>query len=47
MTNRLALFLVAILLAAAIADLFANRGEVLLFLARKMVDLTEYLLFWR
>ncbi len=28
-------------------DLFANGGEVLVFLSRRIIDLTEYLIFWR
>ncbi|GGW22640.1 hypothetical protein GCM10011452_06450 [Gemmobacter lanyuensis] len=47
MTDRFALVL-GLLIAALIAlDLFVNGGEVVLFLARKILDLTEYLIFWR
>lgn len=28
-------------------DLFANGGGVLVFLSRRIIDLTEYLIFWR
>lgn len=47
MTDRLALILAGVILAAAALDLFANGGEVLLYLFRKIVDLSEYLIFWR
>lgn len=47
MTDRIALIL-AILIAVLIsADLLVNNGQVLLFLAKKIVDLAEYLIFWR
>ena len=46
-TDRIALIL-AILIAVLIsADLLVNNGQVLLFLAKKIVDLAEYLIFWR
>lgn len=47
MTDRLAIILGAIFALLIAVDLFANGGEVLLFLARKMLDLMEYLIFWR
>ncbi len=47
MTDRLAIILGAIVALLIAADLFANGGGVLLFLARKLLDLTEYLIFWR
>lgn len=47
MTNRIAFGLAAVLLAAGIADATLNSGEGLLFLARKLLDLVEYLAFWR
>ncbi len=47
MTDRIALGL-ALLLAALIgADLMLNGGESLLFLARKFLDLMEWVEFWR
>ena len=47
MTDRLAIILGAIVALLIAADLFANGGGVLVFLARKMLDLMEYLIFWR
>ena len=47
MTDRLAIILGAIVALLIAADLFANGGGVLLFLARKLLDLMEYLIFWR
>lgn len=47
MTDRIAFVLAAIILGLAALDLLANGGEVLVFLARKILDLTEYLIFWR
>lgn len=47
MTDRLAIILGAIVALLIAADLFANGGGGLLFLARKMLDLMEYLIFWR
>jgi hypothetical protein len=47
MTDRIALGL-ALLLAALIgADLSLNGGAGLLFLARKFIDLMEWVEFWR
>lgn len=47
MTDRIALGLGIVICAAVAADLFANGGGVLLFLARKGFDFVEYLSFWR
>ena len=47
MTDRIALGL-ALLLAAGIgADLWLSGGEGLVFLARKFLDLMEWVEFWR
>lgn len=43
-------FLIALglfICALVALDLFANGGEVLVFLSRRIIDLTEYLIFWR
>ncbi len=47
MTDRLAIILGALVVLLIATDLLANGGEVSLFLARKMMDLMEYLIFWR
>ncbi|MBT9245030.1 hypothetical protein KM031_01510 [Gemmobacter fulvus] len=47
MTDRLALVLGLLLVTLITADILANGGDVLLFLAKKFADLTEYLIFWR
>lgn len=46
-TDRLAIILGALVVLLIATDLLANGGEVSLFLARKMMDLMEYLIFWR
>lgn len=47
MSNRVAIPLLAAILAALAADYLLNGTAATLFLARKFVDLTEYLAFWR
>ncbi|MBL9048513.1 MAG: hypothetical protein JNK19_00185 [Tabrizicola sp.] len=47
MTNRIALWIGLILLAAIIADLTLNNGVALTFLVRKFLDLIEWVVFWR
>ena len=47
MTDRLAIVLGVLIALLIAADLLANGGGVLVFLARKMLDLMEYLIFWR
>jgi hypothetical protein len=47
LTDRIALVLGAVILAAILADLFLNGGAALLFLLQKLSDLVEYLAFWR
>ena len=47
MTDRLAIVLGVLIALLITADLLANGGGVLVFLARKMLDLMEYLIFWR
>ncbi len=47
MTDRIALVLASVIIAAILADVFLNSSHALLFLLRKMVDLIEYLSIWR
>ncbi len=47
MTDRIAIVLVAILVAAILADTVMNDGQGLLFLLRKLRDLVEYVTIWR
>ena len=47
MTDRIALVLAGVLALAILADLTLNGGSVLLFLARKMIDLIALVSFWR
>ncbi|GAA3872010.1 hypothetical protein [Celeribacter arenosi] len=47
MTNRIALGLGIVLLAAIAADFAFNDGQALLFLARKFLDLIRVIAFWR
>ncbi|MDX5351518.1 MAG: hypothetical protein LPJ95_12570 [Paracoccaceae bacterium] len=47
MTDRIALWLGLILVAAALADLALNGGSALMFLTRKFLHLIEWLAFWR
>ena len=47
MTDRIALWIGLILLAAIIADLALNSGLALQFLLRKFIDLIEWVAFWR
>lgn len=47
MTNQIALWLFLILVAAGLGDLFLNDASGLFFLARKFLDLIEWVAFWR
>lgn len=47
MTNRIALWLGLILAAGIGADFALNNGAALFFLARKFLDLIEWVAFWR
>jgi hypothetical protein len=38
--------LAAIILAAALGDLFLNNGDALLFLMKKSLDAIEWIKFW-
>jgi hypothetical protein len=46
LTNTIALWLGLILLAGIIADFAFNGGSALMFLARKFLDLIEWVDFW-
>lgn len=46
MTNTIALWLGIVIVAAIIADAVLNGGSALLFLARKFLDLIEWVDFW-
>lgn len=47
MTNRIAIILGALILLAAGFDIALNNSAGLVFGLRKLVDLIEYLAFWR
>lgn len=47
MTDRIAFALGLLIVALAALDVLANGGGILLFIAKKIADLTEYLAFWR
>ncbi len=47
MTNSLALYLGAAILAALLCDYFLADMAYALFLAKKLAELTEYIAFWR
>ena len=46
LTNTIAFWLGLFLLAGIIADLALNGGSALMFLARKFLDLIEWVAFW-
>ena len=47
LTNRIALWIGLILLAAGIADFALNGGAATTFLMRKFLDMIEWVAFWR
>lgn len=47
MTNTLAIGLGGIILLAFGLDIALNDGQSTMFLGRKLIDLIEYLAFWR
>ncbi|MDO8884526.1 MAG: hypothetical protein U0934_20435 [Pseudotabrizicola sp.] len=47
MTDRIALSLGLIILAAIAADLVLNEARALMFLLVKFTDMVEWLAFWR
>lgn len=47
MTNTVAAWLAALLIAGGIADMTLNEGQVLFLLAVKLTGLIEWAAFWR
>jgi len=47
MNNRIALTLGFVIVAAIVLDLALFSGENLVFLGKKLFDLTEWMAFWR
>ncbi|SIN86727.1 glyceraldehyde-3-phosphate dehydrogenase [Vannielia litorea] len=47
MTNRLAIIVFALILAALLADGLLNDAAATLFLLKKFAALTEWMAFWR
>ncbi len=47
MTNKIAFYLAALILAVFIADQIWFGGTLPVFLGKKLVDLSEYIAFWR
>ncbi len=47
MTNRLALILGLLILAALVADVLLAGDEHLVFLGKKLAELIEWMAFWR
>jgi len=46
-TDRIAVILALLIVAAVIADVALNGGHVMVFLLRKLSDLIEYIAVWR
>ena len=47
MTNQIALYLAVLIVVLVLLDVTFNASAAILFLLRNMVDLVEYLEFWR
>ena len=47
MTNRIALFLGAAIVLLIVADALLFGSEQLVFIGRKLLDLIEWMAFWR
>ena len=47
MTNSIAMGLAVLVLGGIALDLVLNGGDTLVFLAKKLFELIEYLAFWR
>jgi len=47
MTNRIALYLAVLIVCLIVLDVALNSAAVMTFLLRKLVDMIEYMAFWR
>ena len=47
MTNTVAAWMAGLILLGCAADMVLNDGQILFFLALKLVDLMEWMAFWR
>ena len=47
MTNTVAAWLAALLIAGAITDMTLNEGAILFFLALRLAELLDWMAFWR
>lgn len=47
MDNRIALSLAVVIVALILLDVAVNGSDGLLFLLRKLVDMIDYVAFWR
>ena len=47
MADRMYLVVAAVIAAAIAGDVFLNHSTISLFLVRKLINLVEYLEFWR
>ncbi|GEM_PF-931582 len=47
MTNTVAAWMAGLILLGCVADMVLNDGQILFFLALKLVDLMEWMAFWR
>ncbi|KEO51589.1 hypothetical protein [Thioclava pacifica] len=47
MTNRIALWLAGIIIVLIFSDVLFDGGRILLFLAKELLDLVQYIAFWR
>ncbi len=47
MTNQIALVLACVILTAILADVALNAGTASIFMLKKLVNVIEYVEFWR
>ena len=47
MSNRIALIIAAVIVTLILLDITLDGSAALLFLLRKLVDMIEYVAFWR